>query len=264
MTLSGHGRLFLGNGAGERVIGTAGSQLMNVDNVIYGSGALGGGRMGFVNETLGVIDAASTAIVIDTGAYGLANAGKLVATGTGSLTIDSALANAGLIEVAGGLITLKGAVSGPGRAAIYAGLLACASTFTQSVAFGPAGTLELARSQAYSGAVTGFSKTGTTALDLSDIAFVGAGGATYHGTALQGVLTVTDGVHTAHINLRGDFTKSTFAASSDGHGGTTVVALSTAAFIAAAAGLRPADLAASSSPRSVSQPLVPLLAPPPP
>ena len=66
-------------------------------------------------------------------------------------------------------------------------------------------------------------------------------GATFAGTASGGTLTVTDGTHTAHIALRGNFTASTFTTSSDGHGGTIVVDPTTPAathrFIAAAASL---------------------------
>ena len=36
------------------------------------------------------------------------------------------------------------------------------------------------------------------------------------------MLTVTDGTHTAHINLKGDYRTSTFIVASDGHGGTLV------------------------------------------
>jgi hypothetical protein len=71
--------------------------------------------------------------------------------------------------------------------------------------------------------VSGFSLTGGTSLDLRDIAFVGSGEATFSGTASQGVLTVTDGTHTAHITLIGNYTASSFVASSDGQGGVSIV-----------------------------------------
>ena len=89
--------------------------------------------------------------------------------------------------------------------------------------FVTSGTLELAQSQTYTANITGFSKTGTTALDLVDIGFVSSGEATFSGTAGGGTLTVTDGTHIAHIKLSGDYLASTFIASSDGHGGTIVV-----------------------------------------
>jgi hypothetical protein len=61
-------------------------------------------------------------------------------------------------------------------------------------------------------------------LDLADIGFTsGVTKATYKGTTASGTLTVTDGTHTARIILIGNYTASTFTASSDGHGGTDVV-----------------------------------------
>jgi hypothetical protein len=80
--------------------------------------------------------------------------------------------------------------------------------------------LELARSQTYAGRITGFSTT--TSLDLEDIAFGSKTTASYKGTAASGVLTVTDGAHTARITLIGDYLASSFSVASDGHGGTKV------------------------------------------
>jgi hypothetical protein len=56
-------------------------------------------------------------------------------------------------------------------------------------------------------------------LDLDDIAFVqGTTNASFTG----GTLTVSDGPHTAHILLAGNYTGATFSVSDDGHGGTLV------------------------------------------
>ena len=64
------------------------------------------------------------------------------------------------------------------------------------------------------------------------------------GTASGGVLTVTDGTHTAQIKLIGDYFSSTFVAASDGHGGTIVIDYAAPAaapaaqiFVAAVAGV---------------------------
>jgi hypothetical protein len=113
--------------------------------------------------------------------------------------------------------------------------------------------LELAQSQGYTGAITGFSKTNSTSLDLVDISFVSSTEATFSGTSKSGVLTVTDGTHTAHITLVGNYTKSTFVASSDGHLGTIVVdpkAKGGAAMIAPSPSLHPliAAMAAMAAP----------------
>ncbi len=74
----------------------------------------------------------------------------------------------------------------------------------------------------YTAGITGFSHTGGAQLDLRDIGFVSAGEATYSGNTTTGVLTVTDGTHTAHITLRGNYTTSSFIAASDGHGGVLI------------------------------------------
>jgi hypothetical protein len=56
---------------------------------------------------------------------------------------------------------------------------------------------------------------------------VSAKEATYSGTKTKGVLTVTDGTHTANIHLTGDYLGVTFIASSDGGTGTDIIAQST-------------------------------------
>jgi hypothetical protein len=84
--------------------------------------------------------------------------------------------------------------------------------------------LELAKSQTYTGQVTGLAVAGTSSLDLLDIAFAsGTTTATFSGTTTSGTLTVTDGTHTSKITLIGNYLGHTFTTSSDGHGGTTVV-----------------------------------------
>ena len=49
-----------------------------------------------------------------------------------------------------------------------------------------------------------------------ELSFTAASGAS------SGTLTVTDGVHTASIQLLGQYTASEFATASDGHGGTLI------------------------------------------
>jgi hypothetical protein len=108
---------------------------------------------------------------------------------------------------------------------ITAGTADFVSTFAENVTFaaGSTGTLELGKSQTYTGAISGFSKTGTNFLDLADIAFIsGTTKATFSGTTTSGVLTVTDGTHTSKITLTGNYTTSTFVVATDGHGGTLI------------------------------------------
>jgi len=143
-------------------------------------------------------------------------------TAAGSLTL-AAVANAGTLSVLGGILTVTGAVSGTGHVTIAGGTADFASSFNQAVSFSAgAAVLELAKSQTYTATLTGFSKSGGATLDLVDIAFGGSTKATYAGTATSGVLTVTDGTHTAKINLKGNYLSSIFTVASDGHGGTDV------------------------------------------
>ena len=180
--------------------------------------------MTLVNQAGGTINAnATAALSIDTGAAVVTNAGLLEATATGGLTIQSAVSNTGAIEALGGNVTVNGAVTGAGSVVINASTMAFGSTFSENVAFsGTSGALVLAQAQTYSGSITGFSKTGGTTLDLLDIGFVSANEATYVGTKSGGILTVTDGNHTAKINLKGNYLTSRFIAASDGHGGVII------------------------------------------
>ncbi len=243
-TLSGGGRLTLSDNATNRLLGASvTATLTNVNDTIAGVGRLGGGTMILVNQAGGVIDGDATlGLVIDTGANTIANAGTIEATGAGGLTIAGAVANTGVLAATVGTLTVNGAVTGAGKVLIDGGTADFTSTFNQKVRFvtGAAGVLELARSRIYTGAIVGFSRTGDTSLDLADIAFGGSTRVSYSGTTTSGVLTVTDGTHSAHIKLRGDYTASTFNVSSDGHGGTTLVDPTRSpphVFIAAMAGM---------------------------
>ena len=102
-------------------------------------------------------------------------------------------------------------------------MLAASGGFNEAVAFtSGAGTLVLGQSQAYNATISGFSTTGGTFLDLSDVGFVGPGEAVFSGTSISGILTVSDGTHTAHIALAGNYTNSAFVCASDGHGGVII------------------------------------------
>jgi hypothetical protein len=200
--------------------------LTNVDNTMAGAGLLGGGALTLINEAAGVIDADnSVALTIDTGTSIITNAGLIEAAGAGGNgVIDSAVRNTGTLAAAGGTLTVNGAVTGAGSATINGGTLDFTSKFNENVKFtGQGGQLVLADSQAYTRKISGFSLTGKTSLDLGDIGFVSSTEATFSGTTRSGVLTVTDGTHTAKINLVGDYLGSTFTAAGDGHGGTIVV-----------------------------------------
>ena len=151
----------------------------------------------------------------------LDNAGVVKVT---SALVLGDLTNDGKVKVAGGGVEVQGDVSGTGKVKINTGEFQTDAAFSQNVAFtGASGELVLADLQAYAGTISGFSTAGGTSLDLEDIAFVDASQASFLGTTSGGVLTVSDGTHTAHITLVGDYLGSTFTVSGDGSGGTTIV-----------------------------------------
>ncbi len=239
-TLSGDGHVLM-NVSTNNIITGASSQavLTNVDNFIMGAGQLGAGAMTLINQAGGaIISTHSVGLVIDTGGATVANAGLIESRGVGGLTIQSAVANSGRLEAIVGTLTANGSVTGAGEGVVAGGTLDFASSFDEKVVFLAAGgVLELGQSQSYAGAVYGFSQSGKSAFDLRDIGFVNDGEASFSGTTFGGVLTVTDGAHTARIHLQGNYTASTFVASSDGQGGTTIVSSAAHAFVAAMAGL---------------------------
>jgi len=86
----------------------------------------------------------------------------------------------------------------------------------------PTGILKLDTSTAFTGTIGGQLAIGDV-IDLADIT-AGAGAIIgYTGNNSPGTLTVSDGTHTASIALLGNYSLANFTASSDGHGGTSVV-----------------------------------------
>jgi hypothetical protein len=152
------------------------------------------------------------------------NGGLIETTGAGLLTLAGEVSNSGTISALGGTLTLSGEITGGGMATVDAATLDFSQGSSQNVTFtGASGVLVLAQSQAYAGAVAGFSYTGGTSLDLEDISYTGGKQASYSGNNQGGVLTVTDGTHTAHIAFTGNYRAAQFVVSSDGQGGVVVV-----------------------------------------
>jgi hypothetical protein len=242
-SLTGAGTVRLTNNLIGGAISTA--SLTNAIR-LEGGGDIGGGKLALTNTASGLIESfGAILLTVDVGGHTIVNAGTLESTIGGGLTTKSAVANTGLILVHGGTLTLDKAVTGAGTVRIDSGRLDALGAFTENVTFtGATGVLELAKSQAYAGAVTGLSLTGKSSLDLLDIKFISAAKTTAtfvdNGSKTGGVLTVTDGTHTAHITLVGDYAGRTFTAGSDGSGGTKVIdpspAAGAAAMVAAIAG----------------------------
>jgi hypothetical protein len=84
------------------------------------------------------------------------------------------------------------------------------------------GTLQLDDAQHFAGLISGFS--GQDVLDLADIAFSQNMSLGYAANSNNSVgnFTVNDGTHVASLPLLGNYMASSFAASSDGHGGTFI------------------------------------------
>src|SRR5262249_26254007 len=136
-SLAGSGAIALSDAQSNQISGVAaGATLTNVSETISGAGRLGAGKLTLVNMAGGGIDADGTvALVIDTGAAAIANAGLIKVSASGGAVVESALANTGTLAVQAGTLTLNGAVSGAGTGVIGAGILDAEAAFSQNVAF---------------------------------------------------------------------------------------------------------------------------------
>jgi hypothetical protein len=85
---------------------------------------------------------------------------------------------------------------------------------------GATGTLRLDESWGFTGKVANF--RGQDLIDLADITFGAQTTLAYAGNSTGGTLKVADGIHSARIALLGTYMASSFAAASDGHGGTLI------------------------------------------
>ncbi|WP_439409100.1 VCBS domain-containing protein [Bradyrhizobium sp. DASA03076] len=232
LQLVGHGILLEGGGQvllsdnSENTISGAVSDvtLTNIDNTISGAGQLGEGTLSLVNQ--GTINATGTnALEIDTGSNIIANSGTIAASGSGGLVIDSNVDNSGLLWAHGASITLNGIVSGSGTALMDGvATIEFGAASSAHVAFDAAatGTIVLHDSFDFSGVVSGFNKGDH--LDLLDVSF--GDGTTTSYVANQagtgGILSVTDGIHTANISLLGQYDPASFQTEADKNMGTLI------------------------------------------
>ena len=120
MTLQGGGQIVLSDSDENFIYGTTSNvSLNNADNTISGAGQLGDGELNLTNA--GTINATGThALVIDTGSNVIHNSGVLEASGTGGLTVVSAIenSNSGFLWANGANLTVLGEVTGVGTATI--------------------------------------------------------------------------------------------------------------------------------------------------
>ena len=101
--------------------------------------------------------------------------------------------------------------------------VAISSASAETVKFvGKTGELILDHPNSFAGTVEGF--RGQDQIDLRHIGFSADStlGYSANSTDTGGTLTVSNGIHTANIALLGQYTAASFAAASDGHGGTMI------------------------------------------
>ncbi len=109
--LTGGGKVVLSNSSNNRIYGANGNYtLWNLNNTISGAGQLGLGQLKIINA--GTINANQATSLTVYPSYGLTNTGLLEATGTGGLTLQNYVDNAGgtiLATGTGDVVTLNGA-----------------------------------------------------------------------------------------------------------------------------------------------------------
>ncbi|MGM4927015.1 T1SS-143 repeat domain-containing protein [Tardiphaga sp. 619_E2_N8_5] len=194
---------------------TFGGALDNT-GTISGAGQLGDDQLTLLNEGTIVADG-SNALVIDTGENAVINTGTLEATGTGGLDVHSDVVNDGVLWANGGSIDLEGNVTGTGSALLSGhSSLEIGGAFDEQITFDSTaeGTLVIDDSADFHGMLSGFD--GNDTIDLTDILGSSASASyTENAQGTGGVLTVTDGSHTANIAFSGQYTSADFVLSAD-------------------------------------------------
>ncbi|WFU11876.1 VCBS domain-containing protein (plasmid) [Rhizobium sp. CB3090] len=218
LSLTGGGTVTLSDDAHNVIFGSGDDvTLTNVDNTISGAGQLGDGHLTLVNEGTIIADG-SHALVIDTGVNAVSNTGTLEATGTGGLDIHSSVVNDGLLWANGGNINIEGNVSGSGTALLSGhASLEIGGSFGEAITLSTdaQATITIDHAAAFTGTIAGLD--GNDALRFGDISAATASlSYTENAAGTGGVLTVTDGTHTASIGLTGDYSASDFSLGHDG------------------------------------------------
>ncbi len=218
LTLSGGGTVTLSDNAANVIFGSADSvTLTNVDNTISGAGQFGEGHLTLVNKGTIIADG-SNALVIDTGDHAVVNTGTLEATGTGGLDVHSDIVNDGLLWANGGSLDLEGNVSGSGTVHLsgHAGL-EIGGAFSQAIVLDTdaQSAITIDHAASFTGTIAGLD--GNDTLHFGDISAATASFSYAENAAgTGGLLTVTDGTHTATIGLNGDYSAGDFSIGSDG------------------------------------------------
>ncbi|UQS91946.1 VCBS domain-containing protein [Pseudomonas chlororaphis subsp. piscium] len=226
-TLTGGGQVLLSDNAQNVIFGgSADTVLTNVDNRISGAGQLGAGQMILANAGL-ILASGLNSLVLDTGTHTITNSGVLESTGTGGMTVASAVENTGHLWANGGDLHLLADVTGNGSATIDgdASLIFAGAAHT-SVAFhgAGAGSLVIAQAEAAGSLVGILGLESDDLLTFGDLAFGANTQLSYTANAsgAGGLLTVDDGAHRAEVNLLGHYSVEDFQVSDGGEAGTQV------------------------------------------
>jgi hypothetical protein len=152
------------------------------------------------------------------------NAGKIV-IGNNETVHIAAFTNTSVAEVVNGTLDLQSGVLGSGGTLKIdaAGTLEVeqAIGIGQKVIFsGQGGRLRIDSADQFAAGVSGF--TGSDVINLSTISAVAGTTVSFSGTATQGTVKVTDGTHTASINLFGQYVAAGFHLGTDSHGGSAL------------------------------------------
>jgi hypothetical protein len=224
VSFQGGGQILLSDSAGNVITGTAPDvTLTNADNTISGAGSIGEGSLTLVNHG-SIIATGNHALEIDTGSNAVVNTGTLEATGSGGLHIHGDLENDGLIFANGGGIEIEGNVSGKDAAEIEGiATIEFGGLFDESLSIGGAaiGTVKIDHAADFTGTIAGLDNNdsivfGDIVADHASITYTaGVDGGI-------GQLEVTDGEHTAHVTLAGNYDAVNFHVANDGGTGTTV------------------------------------------
>lgn len=112
-TLSGGGLVRMTSQTTNHIDSAVAAALTNVDNTISGAGTVGNANLTLVNGAKGVIVSTGAALLtLDTGVHTITNAGTIQARAGGGVTVDSAIANTGVLFAGGGTLDSRRAGDG--------------------------------------------------------------------------------------------------------------------------------------------------------
>jgi autotransporter passenger strand-loop-strand repeat protein len=220
------------HGGGRIGVGTNSSGGETFNDTLIGSGAGMSAR-----ETVSSGGYADATNVDNTGLLVVLSGGLVVGAILSGNDVGSPGSNGGLIVSSGGVAvgawvngggledvrsggTVSGAQLGGGTLEVESGGLVGSSSF----AFLNGGTLKLDNSTAFpSSATIADFVSPTDHIDLADILYSTSTTLGYSGNTMSGTLTVSDGIHTAHLSLLGQYSAASFQLTSEGNGGTGTI-----------------------------------------